>query len=107
MAKYIQTTPTTQKVLELLVDNGATPESDHVAIRSLGKEGINAYEKPFLNYGYVKNGPLLISTMPAVAAYWYEPPTGTGWPKVFISQVRLEHLPESIKAIIEPMVGDF
>lgn len=76
-------------------------ENDHVAFRTLGVPhlGIASFEKIFLHYGYTKMDPYFFAKK-KLDAYWYAPPNPK-YPRIFISQLRVQDLSEASQKIIQ------
>lgn len=100
---YARRTPTCVSAVEMLSQRGATVYNDHVAMRSFvdssGRSGLAFLEHIFLAFGYAPEDSITIPGMP-LNARWYEPPEETGWPKVFISEMRAEELPPEVASIV-------
>lgn len=74
--------------------------NDHIAFRTLGVPnlGINSFEKIFLAYGYQKKDYYYFEGK-KLDAYWYAPPS-EGYPRIFVSQLRVHELSDDVQAII-------
>jgi len=75
--------------------------NDHIAFRTLGVSnlGIQSFEKIFLHYGYVKKDYFHFESK-KLNAYWYAPPSPV-YPRVFISELRVDDLSSSVQKIIK------
>ncbi len=74
--------------------------NDHIAFRTLGVPnlGISSFEKIFLAYGYQKKDYYYFEGK-KLDAYWYAPPS-EGYPRIFVSQLRVHELSDDVQAII-------
>lgn len=96
-------------VLALMVDRGLAAteneiENDHIAFRTLGAPhlGIASLEKVFLHLGYARRDPYEFPEK-KLRARWYSPP-GSGYPRIFISELRIPELSPAARAILLPRV---
>ena len=89
-----------------VVDHQQEIVNDHIAFRTLGVEylGISSFEKIFLKNGYQKMDYLNFPKK-KLDAYWYKPPS-PAYPRVFISELRLEELSAASKGIIGKYLAD-
>lgn len=83
-----------------VVDNASEIENDHVAFRTMGVPnlGIESLEKIFLHYGYERRDHYSFEEK-GLDACWYAPPS-PGFPRVFISELRVQDLHRDIQSII-------
>src|SRR5690606_4141436 len=74
--------------------------NDHIAFRTLGVPhlGIASFEKIFLAYGFKKMDHYHFPAK-KLDAYWYAPPSDE-YPRIFVSQLRVEELSETAQEII-------
>jgi hypothetical protein len=105
MKRYTERVPDVAKVIEALIEenviaNANEIENDHIAFRTLGVPflGIGSLEKIFLYYGYTKKDYYYFPEK-KLDAYWYAPPQ-PGFPRIFMSQLRVEDLSPSVQEII-------
>lgn len=107
---YLQRTPSAAQVIELLRSHGGRIVNDHVALRCFqdraGAGGLEELEKVFLNFGYQREDKIQIGAL-LLDCYWYEPPEATNWPKVFISELQVSHLPPEAQECIWEVIGDY
>ena len=75
-------------------------ENDHIAFRTMGVPGLGiaSLEKVFLHYGYERRDRYEFRQK-KVWAHWYAPP-GDRFPRIFISQLRVDDLSPEVRAII-------
>lgn len=106
MDRYKNRVPDVQKILKSMLDNGiinsdSEIENDHIAFRTLGVPnlGIASLEKIFLHYGYTKRDYYFFEGK-KLNAYWYSPPLDI-FPRIFISELRVNDLSESARNIIK------
>lgn len=107
---YVARTPSFVRAVELLTAHGGQIYNDHMALRSFvdsqGRSGLRFFERLFSHFGYAPQEPLVIPGL-CVNARWYEPPEETSWPKVFVSEMRIEELPEAARAMLFRHVDGF
>ncbi|HEY4065125.1 MAG TPA: DUF1338 domain-containing protein [Puia sp.] len=105
MQRYRQRVPDVSAILEAMTREGLIKDpadigNDHIAFRSLGVPhlGIASLEKIFLHLGYTRRDPY---TFPEkkLDAWWYAPPEPR-FPRIFLSELRVNDLPEQARAII-------
>lgn len=94
------------KITNALVEKGIISSqseivNDHIAFRTLGLEhlGIKSFEKIFLKHGYTKKDAYYFETK-KLDAFWYAPPS-PAYPRIFISELRVNELSETSRGIIE------
>ena len=102
---YRERVPDVGKIVNAMLANGMIAaerdiENDHVAFRTLGVPhlGLASFEKIFLHYGYTKMDPYHFEKK-KLDAYWYAPPEPK-YPRIFISELRVQDLSETAQAII-------
>lgn len=103
--RYKERVPDVQKILNDLLDEGLITNefslhNDHIAFRTMGVNhlGIASMEKIFLHYGYEKKDYLYFEEK-KLNAFWYHPPKPE-FPRIFISELRVNDLPEETQKII-------
>lgn len=110
LAGYLKRTPYAEEVLDLLVKHRAKIVNDHVALRTFtdrqGTHGLEVLEKIFLSFGYRKEENIQIPSL-LLDCYWYEPPSETNWPKVFISEQQTNKLPDRARNIVYKTIGTY
>ncbi|WP_027078874.1 DUF1338 domain-containing protein [Maribacter antarcticus] len=102
---YKKSVSDVQKVSNALLEGGIIASedeivNDHIAFRTLGVPhlGIASLENIFLHYGYKKRDYYFFEGK-KLNAYWYSPPSPK-YPRIFISELRVEDLSRSTKALI-------
>jgi hypothetical protein len=102
---YKKSVSDVQKVSNALLKGGIIASedeivNDHIAFRTLGVPylGIASIEKIFLHYGYEKRDYYFFEGK-KLNAYWYAPPSPE-YPRIFISELRVDDLSKSTKALI-------
>ena len=102
---YRERVPDVGKIVNAMLADGMIAaehdiENDHVAFRTLGVThlGLASFEKIFLHYGYTKMDPYHFEKK-KLDAYWYAPPEPK-YPRIFISELRVQDLSETAQAII-------
>ena len=105
MRRYRERVPNVSKVADAMVEKGVISsigdiENDHVAFRTMGvpQLGIQSFEKIFLHYGYEKRDYFHFEGK-KLNAYWFAPPQPQ-YPRIFVSELRVEDLSEEVQAII-------
>jgi len=100
---YVRRTPSFVKAVELLTARGGEIHNDHMALRSFvdsqGRSGLKFFETIFQHFGYAAQEPLVIPGL-CVNARWYEPPEETNWPKIFVSEMRIQELPSTAAEVL-------
>lgn len=105
MRRYKERVPDVEAVIQAmisdgLISNGDDIENDHIAFRTMGvpQLGIQSLEKIFLHLGYQRRDKYDFAAK-KLNAYWYAPPQDH-YPRIFISELRVEDLPPTTQAII-------
>ncbi|MGR3810970.1 2-oxoadipate dioxygenase/decarboxylase family protein [Jiulongibacter sp. NS-SX5] len=102
---YEERVPVVDKIMNAMVAHGIIDErtdivNDHIAFRTLGVPhlGVSSFEKIFLHYGYEKRDYFHFEGK-KLNAWWYSPPA-EHYPRIFISELRVEDLSENARDII-------
>ncbi len=105
MKRYKERVPDVNKVTQALINNGVIQSqsdisNDHVAFRTMGvpQLGIQSFEKIFIHHGYKPMDDFFFEGK-RLNARWYAPPSNE-YPRIFISELRVEDMPEEIQKII-------
>ncbi|MBL57670.1 MAG: DUF1338 domain-containing protein [Flavobacteriales bacterium] len=105
MKQYKERVPDVAKVTNAMVDQKVISSSDeisndHIAFRTMGVPhlGIHSLSKVFLKYGYEKKDHFFFEGK-RLDAFWYAPPDPR-YPRIFISELRVQDLPKSTQDII-------
>jgi hypothetical protein len=105
MSRYQTRVPDVRRVIDGMTQTGiirspSEIENDHIAFRTMGVPhlGIQSLERIFLHCGYERRDAYHFETK-KLDAYWYSPPKAC-YPRVFISQLRVEELSEEAASII-------
>ena len=103
--RYRAHVPDVDAILRAMVRQGLVPdaraiENDHIAFRTMGVPhlGIASLEKVFLHHGYERRDRYEFPQK-KVWAHWYAPP-GDRFPRIFISELRLDDLSPEARAIV-------
>lgn len=103
---YMERVPDVSKINKAMIEEGIIAGesdivNDHIAFRTLGVPnlGIGSFEKIFLHYGYEKRDYYFFEEK-KLDAYWYAPPQ-EHYPRIFISELRVNDLSESVQRIIK------
>lgn len=106
MSRYQQRVPDVQAIIDAMLNEGVITnpdeiENDHIAFRTMGVPhlGLQSFEKLFLHYGYEKRDPYNFAEK-KLTAYWYSPPAGKNYPRIFASELRVNDLSPTAQAII-------
>ena len=105
MERYQQRVPDVAAVIAAMVREGIIQqaddiENDHIAFRTMGvpQLGVQSLEKIFLHYGYKKMDHYHFAAK-KLDAWWYAPPEPQ-YPRIFISELRVNDLSEAAQEII-------
>lgn len=108
---YRQNVADVDKITKALLDKGVVASqddivNDHIAFRTLGVPnlGMASFEKIFLSFGYQKKDYFYFEGK-KLDAYWYAPPT-EGYPRIFVSELRVKELSEESQEIIRKYTQD-
>lgn len=108
---YRERVPDVKKVSDAMVEQGLISHekevvNDHIAFRTLGLPnlGIASLERIFLYYGYTRKS-FYFFEQKKLNAFWYEPPSGQ-YPRIFISELRVNDLSRKAQDIITKYVKD-
>lgn len=104
-SKYAAITPSAEKVKTLLEQEGNVVYNDHIAIRTFNDPRVNieVLSKPFLNMGYVEKGEYHFEKKKLYAKH-YEHASDSNAPKIFISQLLLEHFSSDLRQTISEVL---
>lgn len=101
LSRYWKRTPTAGLAMEFLESQQkGNLYFDHFAFRTFGVDGcgIDSLANTLLSFGYEKRDNLVFKNK-KLNAYWFAPPVAE-LPRVFISELQVEALPEGAQAII-------
>ena len=105
ITRYKERVPDVDKIVnglleEEILNSKSAFHNDHIAFRTMGVAnlGIASMEKIFLHYGYEKKDYLYFEEK-KLNAFWYHPPSPE-YPRIFISELRVTELSNSIQKII-------
>ncbi|WP_289054777.1 DUF1338 domain-containing protein [Carboxylicivirga marina] len=104
---YSRLNPSVKKINELFKDSGETIINDHIALRTFNIPEINldSIAKPFLEGGYKEKGFYCFNEKKLTAKH-FEHVKDPLAPKVFISQLIIEDLPQAYQDIIQKEIID-
>ena len=103
---YVAMTPQAQRIHHLLAERGETVANDHVALRTYGVPGLGlaALAAPFEAHGWVMQPDRYrFDDKKLVARYWRH--AEPGLPKVFVSELCVDELSPTARAIIARLVA--
>ncbi|WP_291907053.1 DUF1338 domain-containing protein [Chitinophaga sp. CB10] len=105
MSRYQERVPDVAAVIDAMIGEGIIQqasdiENDHIAFRTMGVPllGVQSLEKIFLHYGYTKREHYYFAGK-KLDAWWYAPPEPQ-YPRIFISELRVQDLSETAQRII-------
>ncbi len=105
MSRYENLVPDVKKITQALTDRKVISgqkdiENDHIAFRTMGVKylGIASFEKIFLHLGYTSRDDYYFKHK-KLKARWFAPPHNH-LPRIFVSELILEDLPENIQKVI-------
>jgi hypothetical protein len=111
MERYQQRVPDVAAVIAAMVKEGIIQqaddiENDHIAFRTMGvpQLGVQSLEKIFLHYGYTKKDHYHFAAK-KLDAWWYAPPEPQ-YPRIFISELRVNDLSEAAQDIIHQYTSE-
>lgn len=111
MRRYMERVPDVKGVIDALVKEGVLNgsneiENDHIAFRTMGVPllGVQSLEKIFLHCGYIKKDHYYFQQK-KLDAWWYAPPEPQ-FPRIFISELRVQELSENAQRIIRSYTGE-
>lgn len=102
---YAAITPQAQRIRDLLSEQGERVVNDHVAFRTYnrGPYPVAELAKPFLELGYVETGRYNFEQK-KLDAVSFSHPSGKA-PRVFISELRMQDLPQSAQDLLDELIA--
>lgn len=102
---YCQMNPQAALVYQALSKNNKHVLNDHIALRTFNhpKLGIKSLAKHFEKYGYQDSGEYFFKEKKLYAKH-FEHKTNPDLPKIFISELELEKMPEFVQKVIHQVV---
>lgn len=102
---YTSMNPEARRIHELFTSRGERVMNDHIALRTFGVEAVSVevLERAFLESGYEEKGRYDFPVK-RLRARHYEPPRA-GWPKLFISELKVGELSEVAQGIVRRLVS--
>jgi hypothetical protein len=103
---YLTLNPEARAISELFHQKGEEIINDHIALRTFsGKElGISQVEKIFLNFGYERKGEYEFKEKKLFARH-YEHLQDSKQPKIFISELLVEHFSPSLQEQVKKFIS--
>jgi len=105
IGRYKERVPDVPRIIQAMIDEKIISheediENDHIAFRTIGVPhlGVASLEKLFLYFGYQKRDYYFFAEK-KLDAWWYSPPA-PGFPRIFISELRVPDLSEEAQQII-------
>ncbi|HOW31285.1 MAG TPA: DUF1338 domain-containing protein [Bacteroidales bacterium] len=104
---YIVQNPEAKRVFDCFVSEGETVVNDHIAFRTFDdpRISIDVLTRPFLLSGYVQRGYYIFEDKHLTAKH-FEHPTDNKAPRVFISQLMLQHFSPELQKIARQCVDN-
>jgi hypothetical protein len=101
-AGYISQNPEAKKVFDSFTSEGEKVENDHIAFRTFFDTRINVdvLARPFLEAGYIQKGYYIFEDKHLTAKH-YEHKTLANAPRVFISQLMIDHFSPQLQSIVK------
>lgn len=101
---YVQMNPDARRIHDLFTARGERVVNDHIALRTFGLPAvcIEALAAPFLQSGYEERGRYDFPKKKLVARHFEHPEPGR--PKLFVSELVVDRLPGSARAIVHKLV---
>ena len=101
---YIELTPQAKRIHVLLTEREDTIRNDHIAFRTFRSErcGLSVLAHAFLNFGYEEKGECQFTEKKLYAKHFEHP--DMNYPKVFISELRLEEFSKEFQENIQFLV---
>lgn len=99
---YITQNPEAKKVYDSFTAEGEKVENDHIAFRTFFDTRINVdvLARPFLEAGYIQKGYYIFEDKHLTAKH-YEHKTLPNAPRVFISQLMIEHFSPQLQHVVK------
>jgi hypothetical protein len=93
--------PSSHKIHSLLANKGENIENDHIALRTFRHElcGVDVLAEPFIKMGYVESGEYNFEEKKLYAKH-YQIPNNPSAPKIFISELIIDHFSDELQKII-------
>tara|TARA_R110001592_G_scaffold307299_3_gene581028 strand:+ start:52371 stop:53177 length:807 start_codon:yes stop_codon:yes gene_type:complete len=93
--------PSSHKIHALLAEKGESIENDHIALRTFRHElcGVDVLAEPFIKMGYVESGEYNFEAKKLYAKH-YQMPNDPSAPKIFISELMIEHFSDELQKTI-------
>ena len=108
--RYKQRVPDVAVIINAMIKEGIITtedeiENDHIAFRTLGVPhlGVASLEKIFMHFGYRKMDYYFFAEK-KLNAWWYAPPV-ENFPRIFISELRVDDLSTASQAIIKSYIN--
>jgi len=102
---YTSQNPAVQKVYDLFTSKGENVSNDHIAFRTLNdpRIGVDVLAKVFISAGYIEKGQYHFKEKKLFAKH-YEHGSIPDAPRVFISELLLEHFSENLQNTAKEIV---
>lgn len=101
---YVEINPFSQRIANLFLQQGEKVKNDHIALRTFNHPRLNidVMARPFIESGYKYCGDYHFPEKKLYAKHYEHP--DNNFPKIFISELKLEELSSSTKVIINRLV---
>jgi hypothetical protein len=103
---YVDINPLAQKISDLFIQQGETIQNDHIALRTFNhpRVTIDVVARPFIDSGYKYAGDYNFPEKKLYAKHFEHP--DSVFPKIFISELKLEEFSSELNAIINRMISE-
>ena len=101
---YVEINPFSQRIATLFVQQGERVQNDHIALRTFNHPRLNleVMARPFVESGYKYCGDYQFPEKKLYAKHYEHP--DNNFPKIFISELKLEELSSHTQSIINRLV---
>jgi hypothetical protein len=103
---YVEINPLAQRIYDLLAKDGEQVLNDHIALRTFNhsRVSVDVLAKPFLESGYKYSGDYHFPEKKLYAKHYEH--SDANYPKIFISELRLEEFSPALNTIINRMIEE-
>ncbi|NVJ51098.1 MAG: DUF1338 domain-containing protein [Gammaproteobacteria bacterium] len=104
---YLTLTPDAKRIHDLFATNGETIVNDHIALRTFNRGAIalDAIAEYLAQFGYKAVDEYHFEAK-KLRAYHFEVPTDLDAPKIFVSELLLEEMPQAVQDICEGLIAE-
>ena len=104
---YTLMTPSAKRIREIFEERGEKTVNDHIAIRTFNDPRVNieVIAGPIKKMGYVEKGDYEFKDK-KLFAHHYEHPSQKYAPKIFISELLLEHFSDDLRKVVNKLLDE-